>query len=285
MGNGDGANRAGDSIRVTAICGSMNPNSTTKLALAMALKGTAEFTDHTRLIELRDYKLVFVGQTDAKDYPRDIERLRAELRESQAIILGTPEYHGTLSGALKAMLDLMGPDEFEGKIVGLVGVAGGITGAIQSLNTLRTIGRNLHCLDILGLINGRPTLLAASRCVGHGECAAACPVQAITLVFGTERRGIDIPHVQGNFETNVPGLFIVGDGSGSTTKTSAASPPASRCSMWSTSRQATERPGVLVPGVKMPWNPSRIREPRLRRQATHREGGTRNGDGGPRGGR
>ena len=149
----DGANRPGASIRVTAICGSMNPNSTTKLALAMALKGTAEFTDHTRLIELRDYKLVFVGQTDAKDYPRDVERLRAELRESQAIILGTPEYHGTLSGALKAMLDLMGPDEFEGKIVGLVGVAGGITGAIQSLNTLRTIGRNLHCWVLPGQIS------------------------------------------------------------------------------------------------------------------------------------
>jgi len=65
--------------------------------------------------------------------------------------------------------------------------------------------------DILGLIGGRPELLAATRCVGHGECAAACPVQAISLVFGTARRGVDIPHVQGNFETNVPGLFIAGE--------------------------------------------------------------------------
>lgn len=65
--------------------------------------------------------------------------------------------------------------------------------------------------DILGLINNRPALLSASRCVGHGQCAAACPVQAITLVFGTERRGVDIPHVQGDFETNVPGLFIAGE--------------------------------------------------------------------------
>jgi len=65
--------------------------------------------------------------------------------------------------------------------------------------------------DILGLINNRPALLSASRCVGHGQCAAACPVQAITLVFGTQRRGVDIPHVQGNFETNVPGLFIAGE--------------------------------------------------------------------------
>jgi thioredoxin reductase (NADPH) len=65
--------------------------------------------------------------------------------------------------------------------------------------------------DILGLIKNRPTLLHASRCVGHGQCAASCPVDAISLVFGTAQRGVDIPHVQGNFETNVPGIYIVGE--------------------------------------------------------------------------
>ena len=55
------------------------------------------------------------------------------------------EYYGSLSGVLKNALDLMGPEQFEGKVVGLVGVAGGHTGAINSLNTMRTIGRNLHC--------------------------------------------------------------------------------------------------------------------------------------------
>ena len=65
--------------------------------------------------------------------------------------------------------------------------------------------------DILGLVRSRPELLHASRCVGHGQCAAACPVSAITLVFGTAQRGVDIPHVKGDFETNVPGIYIVGE--------------------------------------------------------------------------
>ncbi len=65
--------------------------------------------------------------------------------------------------------------------------------------------------DILGLIKNRPTLLHASRCVGHGQCAASCPVDAISLVFGTAQRGVDIPHVQGNFESNMPGIYIVGE--------------------------------------------------------------------------
>ncbi len=42
------------------------------------------------------------------------------------------------------MLDVMSVKEFEGKIVELVGVAGGHIGAINSLNTMRTITRNWH---------------------------------------------------------------------------------------------------------------------------------------------
>ncbi len=38
----------------------------------------------------------------------------------------------------------MGFNEFQGKVLGLIGVAGGSTGAINSLNGLRTIGRALR---------------------------------------------------------------------------------------------------------------------------------------------
>jgi thioredoxin reductase len=48
-------------------------------------------------------------------------------------------------------------------------------------------------------------------CIGHGACAVACPHDAITLVFGTDKRGMDIPQVDPHFETNVPGIFIAGE--------------------------------------------------------------------------
>ena len=133
------------SIRITGVCGSLIANGATKKALAIALSGAAEFDAETTLLELRDIDLVFYGSVPQDEYPPDIARLRDEIRNSQGIILATPEYHGSLSGALKNMLDLMSIDDFETKIVGLVGVAGGHIGAIHSLDTMKTICRNLHC--------------------------------------------------------------------------------------------------------------------------------------------
>ncbi len=68
-----------------------------------------------------------------------------------------------------------------------------------------------HEKNVLGVINRKAELIAPTRCIGHGACKDACPAGAITLVFGTEKRGVDIPMVQPNFETNVPGIFIAGE--------------------------------------------------------------------------
>ncbi len=65
--------------------------------------------------------------------------------------------------------------------------------------------------DIIGILNGKGVLVNASSCVGHGACFHACPVEAISLKIGTEKRGVDLPHVNQNFETNVKGIYIAGE--------------------------------------------------------------------------
>jgi thioredoxin reductase len=65
--------------------------------------------------------------------------------------------------------------------------------------------------NVLGMINHKAVLINPAACIGHGPCKDVCPVDAITLVFGTEERGVDIPHVAPDFETNVPGVFIAGE--------------------------------------------------------------------------
>lgn len=65
--------------------------------------------------------------------------------------------------------------------------------------------------DVLGLVGGQAQPIQPARCVGHGLCQRSCPTDAIALVFGTAERGVDLPRIQGNFETNVPGIYIVGE--------------------------------------------------------------------------
>jgi thioredoxin reductase (NADPH) len=65
--------------------------------------------------------------------------------------------------------------------------------------------------DVLGIFHGKAELLEPANCIGHGACKTVCPVDAITLVFGTGKRGVDIPQVDDHFETNIPGIYIAGE--------------------------------------------------------------------------
>lgn len=65
--------------------------------------------------------------------------------------------------------------------------------------------------DILGIANGIATVINTSNCVGHGACFHACPVEAISLRIGTESRGVDLPHVSAQYESNIKGIYIAGE--------------------------------------------------------------------------
>lgn len=65
--------------------------------------------------------------------------------------------------------------------------------------------------NVIGLLSGKAELVTAANCVGHGACEKACPVGAISLVFGTAERGIDIPVLDKNFQSAVPGIYIAGE--------------------------------------------------------------------------
>ncbi len=131
-------------IKIIALCGSLRETSYTRMALQIALDGAQEFDTETQLIDLKKYSIPFCDASDESYNAPDVIKISNLLKSAQGLIIGSPEYHGSYSGVLKNLLDLVGFKEFEGKIIGLVGIAGGALGATGTLNGLRTIFRQLH---------------------------------------------------------------------------------------------------------------------------------------------
>jgi thioredoxin reductase/Pyruvate/2-oxoacid:ferredoxin oxidoreductase delta subunit len=60
-------------------------------------------------------------------------------------------------------------------------------------------------------LRGKLAVVDPDLCKGHGECARGCPVGAISLGSGAAVNRVAVPQVDANFETNVPGLYVVGE--------------------------------------------------------------------------
>ncbi len=131
-------------VHVVGIPGSLREGSYTRATVKIALEGAREAGASTEHIDLRECALPFCRGGGDEDLEGDVQGLRERVKRAHGIVLGTPEYHGSYSGVLKNALDLMGFDEFENKVIGLVGVSGGRMGAHSAMSHLREVGRALH---------------------------------------------------------------------------------------------------------------------------------------------
>jgi len=102
------------------------------------------------------------------------------LRSADAIIVGSPGYHGTLSGLVKTALDyvdlLRGDSRvyFDGLPVGLIATAGGWQAAVSTLQALRTITHSLR---------GWPTPMGlAINTAEPGDAILACDASMRIMV-------------------------------------------------------------------------------------------------------
>jgi len=112
-----------DTPHVIGISGSLRDDSGTRIAVQRALDAAAGAGATTEHIDLREWDLPLLDpdSADAGDGPE----LAARVRAADAMVLGTPMYHGTIASPLKTALDYCSIDDVEDTTVGILAVAGG----------------------------------------------------------------------------------------------------------------------------------------------------------------
>jgi NAD(P)H-dependent FMN reductase len=82
----------------------------------------------TRLLDLREHPLPLYEAHDNYDGNAIVEQVTKLVDDCDALVLGSPEYHNCMSGAMKNFMDFL-YREFAGKVFGLVSATGGSQGS------------------------------------------------------------------------------------------------------------------------------------------------------------
>lgn len=134
-------------MRIMLICGSLHQASGTRAALLVAAEALQQAGVEVDFFDLGVHRFPLYDP-DLDDDPEEVARFRKRARAADGFIIGTPEYHSGMSGALKNALDYLGSREFRGKPVGLLACAGGGKGGINALGNLRTVIRGVQGLAL-----------------------------------------------------------------------------------------------------------------------------------------
>lgn len=111
--------------------------------------------------------------------PPDLAEAKAwrdMVADQDAFIWISPEYHSSMTGGLKNLLDHLGREPMRGRVVGLCAIGGGTMGALNTLNNMSIVARSLgawvnpsHCAfssaEIKAGLDERAERRLASMCV------------------------------------------------------------------------------------------------------------------------
>lgn len=132
-------------IHVAAILGSLRRGSRTRHVLDVVLNRLRQ-RKHLSIdvIDPSTMTLAFPGEPGA---PVFAEELITRVTPADALVLATPEYHGSYSSVIKIIIDNLGyPSAMANKPTVLVGVASGRIGAVKALEHLRSVCAHVGCI-------------------------------------------------------------------------------------------------------------------------------------------
>ena len=139
--------------RILAFAASARSDSFNKKLVRIALRGSANSGATVTLVDLRDYPLpLYDGDAEvANGLPENVEKLRTLFRESDGLLLASPEYNGFMPPLLKNTLDWLSrspeaqPDlsAFSGKVAVIMAASPGPLGGLRGLRGVRELLTNL----------------------------------------------------------------------------------------------------------------------------------------------
>jgi NAD(P)H-dependent FMN reductase len=132
-------------MQITLVAGSNRQNATSTILLKYMETLFVKQKISVSFIDLAELQLPLFSP-DNRDFPTNVSYLLEEIEKADGLVLATPEYHGSISGALKNALDYVSMDKVAGKAVLSVSSAGGPFG-MSSLTHLQVIVRNLHGIN------------------------------------------------------------------------------------------------------------------------------------------
>jgi FMN reductase len=114
-------------VSIVGVCGSLSENSHTRVLVGHVLEAARANGATTRLVDLRSQPLPMFEP--GRDYSRDraVRDMMATVCAADGFIVGSPEYHGCMSGPAKNFFDHL-YHEIAGKLFGLVCATGGSQG-------------------------------------------------------------------------------------------------------------------------------------------------------------
>lgn len=136
-------------MRVLMVCGSNHQTgqSRTHLLLRTVQDHLQQRRHTTRLWSLRDQPLPIAEAEYYEVTPHPIpivNEFREAVAAADAIILGSPNYHGSYSGAMKNALEHLSYGAFGHRPVGLISHGSGMRGANAPCEQLRIVVKAIH---------------------------------------------------------------------------------------------------------------------------------------------
>jgi azobenzene reductase len=129
-------------MNIAIIAGSNRLHSASTQMAGYVEKRLSALGHSVRLYDLRVHPLPLYDPDGTTEH-EGARALGKLVSEADAVVLATPEYHGSVSGVLKNALDYLGVEHFDGKMVLSISSAGGAVG-VSSLQHMQVIVRNVH---------------------------------------------------------------------------------------------------------------------------------------------